>query len=52
MTAPGVSPGRADTDWRIPTGLVDIAPMASTVPLVGRIHVDLLRVCTAACPGR
>jgi len=22
-----------------------------TVLLVGRIHVDLLRVCTACCPG-
>jgi hypothetical protein len=24
---------------------------ATTVLLVGRIHVDLLRVCTACCPG-
>jgi hypothetical protein len=27
-------------------------PMAATaVLLVGRIHVDLQRVCTATCPG-
>jgi len=24
---------------------------ATAVLLVGRIHVDLLRVCTATCPG-
>ena len=28
-------------------------PVAATaVLLVGRIHVDLLRVCAARCPGR
>jgi hypothetical protein len=35
------------------TDLVDIGPMAATaVLLVGRIHVDLLRVCASRCPGR
>jgi hypothetical protein len=35
------------------TDLMDIGPMAATaVLLVGRIHVDLLRVCTATCPAR
>jgi hypothetical protein len=29
-----------------------MAVAATAVLLVGRIHVDLLRVCTAACPGR
>jgi hypothetical protein len=30
-----------------------MAPMVATVVhLVGRIHVDLLRICAAACPGR
>jgi hypothetical protein len=39
--------------WHIPIDLVDIDPVAATaVLLVGRIHVDLLRVCTATCPGR
>jgi hypothetical protein len=34
------------------TDLVDIEPVTGTaVLLVGRIHVDLLRVCTAACPS-
>ena len=28
-----------------------MAVAATAVLLVGRIHVDLLRVCTAACPG-
>ena len=40
-------------DVAISTGLVDIGVVAATaVLLVGRIHVDLLRVCTATCPGR
>jgi hypothetical protein len=29
-----------------------MAVAAMAVLLVERIHVDLLRVCTAACPGR
>jgi hypothetical protein len=34
------------------TDLMDIRPVAATaVLLVGRIHVDLLRVCAARCPG-
>jgi hypothetical protein len=37
----------------MPIVLVDIRSVAATVVLlVGRIHVDLLRVCTAACPAR
>jgi hypothetical protein len=36
----------------MPTELVDIGLVAATaVLLVGRIHVDLLRVCAARCPG-
>ncbi len=39
-------------EWHMSTDLVDIALVAATaVLLVGRIHVDLLRVCTACCPG-
>ena len=41
-----------DRRGHIPIDLVDIPAVATTaVLLVGRIHVDLLRVSTAACPG-
>ena len=47
-----IVPAAWDVTLHLSIGLMEIGSVAATtVLLVGRIHVDLLRVCTATCPG-